>query len=265
MILLLGGHGRLGGFTRRALAYEGLDHVAPPRATLDAADADGVAAYARDVGARLVLSLVALADVRACDADEERSRRENVVATARTASAAERAGVPLLWCSSDYVAAFAVGGCPAGPGAVLDVDARSPCVYAQDKMRGEVALQRFPRATAFRVAFADPDDVPGWGWVDGYQMANREWIEDTAHRVGALARLALRGPPLPPVVHLGPPGLWVTRADLVRQRFPQAQCLRHVVCSPAERVALGAPLAPGDTRLDDCLPLMPRDRGYVPS
>lgn len=258
MILLLGGSGRLGRRLRVAFAEVGVDHVAPPRDVLAATDQDAIVRYARDFGARLLVSTVAFADVPGCDADPRRAFSSNEHATYQACSAAERLGIPLLWTSTDYLSACAVDGAPSLPLSPL-VGPGAPWfgAYVESKMLGEdavvAAATRGVFATACRVAFADPDDALRWTWIDGFQLSNREWVEGTAYRFAKLSRDVLRGRRLPAVVHLGPETA-LTRLDLVRARFPDHPAFRGVdrriaLCN-ADRVRrFGANPVPGDSRM----------------
>ena len=273
-ILVVGGSGRLGRRLVPALRLHGHHVVAPGHLALDATDGFGVQEAVRSihVGGRpvdLVVCLAACADVVACDSDPVRAKIGNVATTQTVGEVCETLGVPWVWTSSDYVVAG--GPTPAEP--VRDVLSfgrlrlNRAGVYAETKLAGEDAALGLG-ATVARIAFCDPDDADRWTWIDGYNLASREWVEQTAARLVLLAPLAAYGWNAGRIVHVGPVagiddgplGPWRTREQLVRQRFGDGHpSLRHVVRSPAERAARGGGNGPGDTRFASCAPELALD------
>lgn len=275
-ILVIGGNGRLGKRLVPTLQLHGHHVVYPTHAELDATDGFGVQEVTRKihVGGRpvdVVVCLAAYADVVGCDTIPARARIGNEVTTKTVGDVCETLGVPWVWTSSDYVVAG--GPTPAEP--VHDVLSfgrlrlNGAGQYAETKASGErAALDR--GATVARIAFCVPEDASKWGWVDGYNLASREWVERTAARLALLAPLAAEGYNAGRIVHVGPVagvddgplGPWRTREQLVRQRFGDTHpSLRHVVRSPAERAARGGGNGPGDTRFADCDPRLALEPG----
>lgn len=266
-VLVLGGSGRLGRRLVPALRAAGHHVVAPRHDELDATAGFAVQEAIRSihVGGRpidLLVCLVAHADVVGCDAFPDRAHEGNVETTGNVGDVCSTLGVPWLWTSTDYVVAG--GPTPAEPEQdVLSfgrLRLNRAGVYAETKLSGErLALDR--GATVCRIAFCDPDDAAKWAWIDGYNLASREWVERTAARLVLAAPLAAYEWTAGKVVHVGPVagvddgplGPWRTREQLVRHRFGDGHpSLRVVARSPAERLRMGGGNGPGDTRFARC-------------
>lgn len=274
-VLVLGGSGRLGRRLAPALQAAGHSVAAPTRAECDVAEPGDVDRQFRR-GRRgpaidLVVCLAAYADVVGCDSNPAKAKAGNIDTVRTVGTACADRSVPWLWTSTDYVVAG--GPTPAEP--VQDVLAfgrlrmNNAGRYAETKLEGEdVALAH--GATVCRIAFCDPDDAAKWGWVDGYNLASREWVERTAARLVLAAALAAERWNAGRVVHVGPVagldagplGPWRTREQLVRQRFGNTHpSLARVVRSPAERRFVGGGNGPGDTRFARCDPRLALDPG----
>ncbi len=263
-ILVLGGSGRLGRRLVPLLRAAGADVQAPAREECNATSGEDVHAFLTARKVDVCISLVAATDVPGCERDPRVAYASNVTAALVTAAECQEEEVPFLWVSSDYVVAG--GPTPAPPKAdpmsfgrlaLLPPGSR---VYAESKNRGEAAVL-LNGGTVARVAFCDPDEAARWTWVDGYGMASREWVEQTAARLSILAtQYVARGSEVGEIVHVGPIrgiddgdlGPWRTRLDLLRDRMPRHPALRRIAWCPADRVRFGANDAPGDTRFDGC-------------
>jgi hypothetical protein len=269
-ILVIGASGRLGRRLIPALVEAGHDVSTPPRSVCDAADPDSVlAAIRRGAIFDLVVCLAAYADVVGCDANPTLARVGNVGVANAVGKACAEWSVPWLWTSSDYVVAG--GPTPAEPKqdalAFGRLRMNNAGRYAEMKLEAEDAALGLG-ATVARIAFCDPDDAAKWAWVDGYNLASREWVERTAARLALAAPLAAEGWNSGSVVHVGPVaglddgplGPWRTREQLVRRRFGNAHpSLCRVVRSPTERRFLGGGNGPGDTRFARCDPHLALD------
>lgn len=263
-ILLLGASGRLGRRLLPRLVAMGHDVHAPTREECCATNTEDVIAALDARPNRVVISLVAKTDVPGCEFDPRSAEADNHHAANVVAKWCADADVPFLWVSSDYV--LAGGPTPAKPIADpmsfgrLALLPRGTRAYAESKNRGEAAVLAH-NGTIARVAFADPEDVEKWTWIDGYGMASREWVEQTAARIAILAtEYVARGSEAGEIIHVGPIrgiddgklGPWRTHFDLVRDRMPRHPCLRRVAWCPEDRRLFGANEAPGDTRFADC-------------
>lgn len=275
-ILLLGASGRLGRRLLPRLVAMGHDVHAPTRVECNATNGEDVRAFLTARHTKVCISLVAETDVPGCERDPRVANASNVTAALVAAIECSEEEVPFLWVSSDYV--LAGGPIPAKPVAdpmsfgrlaLLPPGTRA---YAESKNRGEAAVLAH-RATVARVAFADPEEVEKWTWIDGYGMASREWVEQTAVRIAILAtEYVARGSEAGTIIHVGPVrgiddgelGPWRTHRDLVRARMPRHPCLRRVAWCPDDRRLLGANEAPGDTRFADCDPRLALPPGHRP-
>lgn len=270
-ILVIGGNGRLGKRLVPALWAAGHSVDAPLRVDCDATDAQSLADNLSIFKPDLVICLAAYADVVGCDKFPGSARQGNVITTCAVGSVCHRGGVPWVWTSTDYVVAY--GPTPAEP--ALDncaperLRANTAGIYSTTKAEGEAAAVGLG-ATVARLAFCCPEDAEKWTWVDGYNLASREWVDRTAARLALLAPLAAEGWNAGRIVHVGPVagiddgplGPWRTREQLVRRRFGDAHpSLRHVVRSPAERAARGGGNGPGDTRFAACAPELALEPG----
>ena len=133
-ILLTGGTGQVGWELARALAPLGRV-VAPGRAGLDLADADGVRRAFRDSAPALVVNAAAHTAVDRAEGEPELARALNAVAPGVLAEEAARAGVPIVHFSTDYV----FDGSGSAP--YTEVDATAPLgVYGRTKLEGERAV-----------------------------------------------------------------------------------------------------------------------------
>ncbi len=133
-ILLTGGTGQLGWELARALAPLG-QVVAPGRAGLDLADADGVRGAFRDAAPALVVNTAAHTAVDRAEGEPELARALNATAPGILAEEAARAGVPIVHFSTDYVFDGA------GSAPYVEDDPTAPLgVYGRTKLEGEEAV-----------------------------------------------------------------------------------------------------------------------------
>lgn len=273
-VLVLGGSGRLGRRLVPALQAAGHAVVAPTRSECDATRCKEVVAQLRrrrGGAIDLVVCLTAYADVVGCDERPTFARVGNIDTARAVGAACVERSVPWLWASTDYVVAG--GPTPAEP--VQDVIAfarlrmNNAGRYAETKLEGEDAAL-CNGATVCRIAFCDPDDAAKWAWIDGYNLASREWVERTAARLVLAAPLAAGRWNAGKVVHVGPIagvddgplGPWRTREQLVRHRFGDGHPSLWVVArSPAERLRMGGGNGPGDTRFASCARELALDHG----
>lgn len=133
-ILLTGGTGQVGWELARALAPVG-EVLAPGRAALDLADADGVRRAFRDAAPALVVNAGAHTAVDRAEGEPELARALNAVAPGVLAGEAARAGVPMVHFSTDYV----FDGSKGAP-YVEDDPTRPLGVYGRTKREGEEAV-----------------------------------------------------------------------------------------------------------------------------
>jgi dTDP-4-dehydrorhamnose reductase len=133
-ILLTGGTGQVGWELARALAPAG-EVLAPGRAALDLADAEGIRRAFRDAAPALVVNAAAHTAVDRAESEPELARALNAVAPGVLAEEAARAGVPLVHFSTDYV--FDGG---KGDPYREDDPTRPLGVYGRTKRAGEEAI-----------------------------------------------------------------------------------------------------------------------------
>lgn len=270
-IFVLGGHGRLGQRLVPLLAKAGHQVSDPTREQCDATNAESVSLFLESSSYDLVISLVGYTDVLGCDTNPDRALSENEESPKIVGGVCRDKSIPWVWISTDYVVPAAAM-IPAGTKPIfLDQRAhdRLHGEYASSKAFGEENALTFG-ATVARVAFCCPEDAEKWTWVDGYNIASREWVEQTAERLALLAPLAAKGWNAGKVVNVGPIvgvddvfdeddcgsrlGLWRTRDQLLRDRFPDHPALKDIVRSPSERFERGGGYGPSDTRFARCAP-----------
>lgn len=101
-ILLLGSSGQVGWELARTLAPLG-SLVAPPRRTLDLADADSTRAAIRAAAPNVIVNAAAYTTVDAAESEEAMATAVNGTAPGVIAEEAKRLSVPLVHFSTDYV------------------------------------------------------------------------------------------------------------------------------------------------------------------
>lgn len=238
-VLITGGEGALGSRVADALRKRGHQVAAPGRRGLDAASPmswRGALAAPRaleDEDPRgpmslpsfdVVIACVAWTDVAGCERMPGRSWRSNVVAAIETAEACLRAGVPLLFTSSDYA-----------KGQGLQT------VYGRHKAEAERQVRaRHPLAVVARVCHLPPEKARNYSWLNGVTRSNRIWTEEAAGRVAD----AVGDAGLASMVHASPSGRpddidigaqrKTTVAEMVRERWPTHPALIDVVTDPGE-------------------------------
>lgn len=228
-VLITGGEGRLA--RRLAPELRALGHhvTAPSSQELRADAGEEVWEWLAALPADLVISLAAYTKVD--DRDPVKHLAGNVQTALVTGSVCRGQKVPFLYISSDYVLAQK-----------LDETA-----YIVSKRIGE-DVTRALGGTVVRVAFCDPDDAKTWTWVNGYSIAHREWVEDTAKRLAEFVQKeGWRLYPEEGAYHLGPKKP-TTREEMLRARLPDHPALEHVVRSETEHARRVGYTAPRDTR-----------------
>ena len=228
-VLVSGGGGRLGRLLVPWLRERGHEVLAPPRAELDWARPQHVAAALHAHAPDRVLALASWTDVARAQQQPGACVRDTVVTTQHAIDAAASARVPLLYVSTDYVHA------------VLRQDGAG--VYAAAKLVAE-QLVLLAGGYVARVAFTTPEQVAGWQWANGYSLAHRCWADELVPMLGTWACYPAHQ--LEQLVELGGPHP-CTPADLLRRRQPEHPALQHVVTSAESAAASGLPLQPRDT------------------
>lgn len=133
-VLLLGGAGLLGTALRASVPAQ-VELTAPPRAMLDAADADAVSRALDAYAPEWVITCAAFTNVDRAEAEPEAAQAINVTAVGMLARLAAARGIRVLLPSTDYV----FDGLARR--AMREDDATAPLsVYARTKRDGEVAL-----------------------------------------------------------------------------------------------------------------------------
>jgi dTDP-4-dehydrorhamnose reductase len=131
-LLVTGGQGLLGRALTRRLALAGHAVAAPGHAGLDVTSPAAVADALGELRPERVAHLAAWTDVDGCERDPGRARAVNDEGTRHVAEAAGRAGVPVLYVSTDYVFDGT------RPGAYRETDEPAPLsVYGLTKLAGE--------------------------------------------------------------------------------------------------------------------------------
>jgi dTDP-4-dehydrorhamnose reductase len=147
-ILLTGGAGQVGS-ALRGLAPAGWDIHAPPRAELNLADPDQIAAVVASRPWAAVISSGAYTAVDKAEADIVAAWQVNALGPAALAQAAARTGTPIVHLSTDYV----FDGRKTGP--YVETDPVGPLgVYGASKLGGELAVRTAnPRHVIMRCAW----------------------------------------------------------------------------------------------------------------
>jgi dTDP-4-dehydrorhamnose reductase len=147
---ILGASGLVGGaflaeLRRRGVPARGT-YRAQPGPGLDPLDLAGdTPAYLDSVAPSLVILSSALTNVDYCESHAEETHERNVVQLERVAGWCERAGVPLVFFSTDYLFDGA-----AGPYAE-DAAPHPLNVYGRSKLAGEGIVGRLPRHAVLRI------------------------------------------------------------------------------------------------------------------
>ena len=135
IILVTGASGQVGFELVRSLQGLGTI-VAPPRDTLDLADARSIENALDEIRPSLIVNPAAYTAVDQAESDVDNAMRLNAAAPGELAAAARRTGVPLIHYSTDYVFDGSK------PGAYEESDAVGPLnVYGESKLAGERAIE----------------------------------------------------------------------------------------------------------------------------
>lgn len=135
IILVTGASGQVGFELVRSLQGLGTI-VAPPRDTLDLADARSIENALDEIRPSLIVNPAAYTAVDQAESDVDNAMRVNAAAPGELAAAARRTGVPLIHYSTDYVFDGSK------PGAYEESDAVGPLnVYGESKLAGERAIE----------------------------------------------------------------------------------------------------------------------------
>ena len=149
-MLLLGVTGLLGRAASAELTRRGIQHHAPTRETLDLSDLRALPARLTALAPSAILNLAGFTDVAAAERPERRAEALalNVELPGVLAAFAERASIPLLHVSTDYV----FDGEARAP--YREPDATNPIQrYGEGKLAGErAALERTRRALIARTS-----------------------------------------------------------------------------------------------------------------
>lgn len=133
-ILLTGGQGQLGRALQKLL--QGDTIFAPSRDQLDVTDFRQVQECVKALAPHIVVHAAALTDTRRCEAEPDLAYRVNALGTQHLAVAAERAGIPIAYISTNEV----FDGRRAVP--YLEYDEPAPInAYGRSKLAGEWAVQ----------------------------------------------------------------------------------------------------------------------------
>ncbi|MFC3226295.1 dTDP-4-dehydrorhamnose reductase [Marinibaculum pumilum] len=159
-VLVTGAAGQVGQSLCRALAAAGLAHRAAPRAVLDIADRDAVAAAMQ--GASAVVNLAAYTAVDRAEAEPDAADRVNNLGAGIVAQEAAGAGIPVVHLSTDFVFDGSGPAAAARRGYREDDPVAPANAYGRSKLAGEQAvLAACPQAIVLRTA-----------WVFSAQGAN---------------------------------------------------------------------------------------------
>ena len=135
IILVTGASGQVGFELVRSLQGLGTI-VAPPRDTLDLADARSIENALDEIRPSLIVNPAAYTAVDQAESDVDNAMRVHAAAPGELAAAARRTGVPLIHYSTDYVFDGSK------PGAYEESDAVGPLnVYGESKLAGERAIE----------------------------------------------------------------------------------------------------------------------------
>lgn len=247
-ILITGGRGRLGSLVAGEFSGLGFSVHAPPRSEVDWSSAVDASRAINSGRYGLIIGCAAYTDVSGAQRERGKCHADTYSTALNTARAASKAGVPLLYVSSDYVIPLLRGETGGG-------------VYARAKLLAEGAVTRHGGRVA-RLAFTTPEQVEGWKWANAYSVAHRWWVDEAASALVAAAldpefmnsdyaeNSNLGFSPDPLIRELGPKTA-VTPAELLSSRFPQHPALERLVKTPDEMAELVGYAAPPDSRFGD--------------
>jgi dTDP-4-dehydrorhamnose reductase len=250
-VLVIGGGGLLGRALRRSLP-EGIEMLAPAEEELRLEDPERIEAALRAASADRLLLLAAWTAVDACEADPARAFLVNGELAGRAAEAATRAGVPIVFLSTDYVFD--------GEGKVpyRETDPVGPRgVYARSKWDGECRV----RAAAPDARIVRTSGLFGPGGPDFVQAIRgalaRGPVEVVADEVNAPTFVEHLAPALWTLALADAPGTWHLAAGGEVSRF---ECARRIaewsgldpgLVRPTTRARFGRPAPrPGYSVLD---------------
>ena len=147
-LLVFGAGGQVGHELMLEAAARGANAVGLSRAEADITDATAIDGLVAEVRPRLVVNCAAYTAVDRAETEPDRAFAVNATGAGVLAAAADRAGVPILHLSTDYV----FDGSKVG--AYTEGDAVAPLgVYGRSKAEGEALVRRVPRHVILRTAW----------------------------------------------------------------------------------------------------------------
>ncbi len=147
-LLVFGAEGQVGRELMLLAAARGVNAVGFSRAEADITDVDSIARLIAGSRPRIVVNCAAFTAVDKAEAEPDLAFAVNAAGAGVLAAAADRAGVPILHLSTDYV----FDGSKAG--AYAEEDAVAPLgVYGRSKAEGEALVRRVPRHVILRTAW----------------------------------------------------------------------------------------------------------------
>lgn len=234
-ILITGGKGRLGLRLVAELESRNCQVDAPGRAEVNWASAIESTAAIEGKRYGLIVGCAAYTDVAQAENERGKCHQDTYSTALNTAKAAQRARVPLVYISTDYVVPL-LRGEPGG-------------VYARAKLLAENAVRRHA-GKIIRVAFTTLEQAEKWTWVNAYSLSNRSWCSEAASAIADAvvdSQYLYSDEPGDIIREIGPEQA-VTPLELLRERFPMHPALSRKVETPEEMAALVGYSAPRDSR-----------------
>ena len=147
-MLVFGAAGQVGREVTALAAARGADPVGLTRTEVDITDVDAVAQAIASAGPRLIVNCAAYTAVDRAESEPELAMAINATGAGVLAQAADRAGIPILHISTDYVFDGSQ------PGAYREDDPIAPLgVYGRTKAEGEALVRTVPRHVILRTAW----------------------------------------------------------------------------------------------------------------
>ncbi|WP_246725635.1 dTDP-4-dehydrorhamnose reductase [Beijerinckia sp. L45] len=147
-LLVFGAAGQLGREVMALAAARDANAVGLARSAVDITDADAVARAIADAKPRLIVNCAAYTAVDRAETEPELAAAINATGAGVLAQAADRAGIPILHISTDYV----FDGSKTG--AYREDDPIAPLgIYGRTKAEGEALVRAVPRHVILRTAW----------------------------------------------------------------------------------------------------------------